>query len=724
MKILLVDDDTIQIESLKIGLTARGYEVHGELSADSALVTIERESFDMVLTDYYMPGTDGIDLLKQVRKKSAALPVVMMTGYADKKLVLDALHNRCDALIEKPFALNDLVAVIEKVISEKSVNTDLVKLGDSLHESTPNELLNKTYDLLDTLDTLLEICANDLPLNELLDNLTRHVLNTPRLCETGQGGLFLADKESQILKMEISRYFPESIKKHCSKVLPNSCFCGCAQREQEIKFCRCDSEENLNINIPAGEVSWHNYCVPIVHREKTLGMLVVLVSKDHVESALERKFLNSVSKIMASIIHRKQTEEEKERIETTLRHAQKMHAIGSFIGGIAHDFNNMIQVILGFSQLTLLNMPMDSPYYEKIKEIELTAQKARNLTRHLLSFGRKIDTDYKLTDINQLISKTENLLSRMLPKKIRIKLLLSPELRPICVDPNQIEQVIVNLCLNARDAMPEGGTVRIETERIFLDDSFCKIHPACSPGEYILLSVSDHGIGIDEQTMDRMYEPFFTTKDIGEGTGLGLSIVYRIIKNHDGHIVCYSEAGVGTTFKIYLPARRNHGDEEDYDEGEIKLEGNEKILLVDDEESLLKITSGILNTFGYKTYTASDGQQALEIFKKKKDKIDLIILDLLMPGMDGAKCLNSMLNISPDAKILVASGYTIGNTMRKLLRLGAKGVIRKPFEIKQMLKAVRNVLDGNQIHLGNPDSPLQPLYRSGSKPEDIAYESL
>ncbi len=701
MKILLVDDDVIQVESLKIGLRSRGYQVYGTSNVKDALTCIENEAFDLVLTDYYMPGSDGIDLLKSLREKSIALPVIIMTGYANKELVIDALHNRCNAFIEKPFTLDNLVKIIEKVKKETIEKSNLIQLGETLYKSTIGEALRRTHDILDTVDRLLEFWLDDLPLEELLDRVINNVLNIPWLSETGQGGLFLFDDESNTLKLEVKSRLPEIIRALCNEVPTGKCFCGKAILKRDILFCTYKCQRDLSH--PDEKFLWNNYCVPIIYGDEVLGVLLVIVNQNHKESSVEKKFLSSVSSIIAGILHRKKAEKEKEKIETLLRHAQKMQAIGSLTGGIAHDFNNLIQVILGFSQLVLLNTSSQYPDYEKIKEIESAAQKARNLTRQLLTFSRKIDTEYKQIDLNHLIVKTKKLLTRMLPKTISIDLILSQDLKPLFVDPNQIEQALVNLCLNARDAMPEGGTITIETKNVYLDESFCKLHGIKLPGEYIFLSVTDHGIGMDKDVIDHIYEPFFTTKDVGQGTGLGLSIAYGVVENHGGQIICYSEPGVGTTFKIYLPVNRVNAEGKELVHDELHLEGSETILLIDDEEAILKIAKGVLNTFGYRTYTAVNGHDALELFKTRKDKIDLIILDLVMPGMDGLECLNRLLEIRQDAKILVASGYTMGEPIKKVLSRGAIGIIRKPFEIKQMLMAVRSVLNGNAVQLSGPD---------------------
>ncbi|HDM76625.1 MAG TPA: response regulator [Deltaproteobacteria bacterium] len=691
MRILLVDDDEIQIESLKIGLTSRGYEVQGTSNVREALDFISEGGFDILITDYYMPQSSGLDLLKQLRQNSLALPVIMMTGYADKKLVTDAKHHYCDAFIEKPFTLDTLVKTIQKVSKKIPKKNSLIHARESVCKSPFDEAVNRPNDILDTLIHLLGISFENHSQEKLLDKVIKHVLDIPWFSEKGQGGLFLVDKESNCLKPEIKDYFPEPIQKTCNKLPFGESLCGRSATKKKVQYC---THDHINKYCKYSEkFFWNIYSVPIVNGNQILGILVVILSPDHEESSLEKKFLTLVSSIIAGIILRKSAEKERERIEALLRHSQKMQAIGSLTGSIAHDFNNLIQVILGFSQLLLLNVPQENPQYEKIREIESAAQKARNLTRQLLTFSRKTNTEYTLVDLNVHIRRTAKFLERLLPKTIKIDLSLSKALKPVYVDPDQIEQAVVNLCLNARDAMPTGGTIRIETRKVFLDELFCKAQALRCPGEHVFLSVTDTGEGMDKHLMEHIYEPFFTTKEKGGGTGLGLPIVRGIVKNHGGQIICESKPGIGTTFKIYVPANRKTVARSEPIQCSSNMEGNETILLIDDEEAMLKITKSVLNTFGYKTFTALNGSEALTIFSKQRNAIDLVILDLIMPGMDGIACLNRLLEINPEAKVLVTSGYTMEESIRTILDRGARGILRKPFEIEQMLRAIRSVLD-------------------------------
>ncbi|MBW1812303.1 MAG: response regulator [Deltaproteobacteria bacterium] len=399
--------------------------------------------------------------------------------------------------------------------------------------------------------------------------------------------------------------------------------------------------------------------------------------------------------VAQDITDKKITEEAKQKLEKQLLQAQKMEAIGTLAGGIAHDFNNSLQGILGFIQILLLDKQEDTPTISKYRKIEAAALRASELTQQLLTFSRRVESKLRPVNLNQEAQQVEKLLRRTIPKMIDIELHLEKDLYIINADPAQIEQVMMNLGINARDAMPQGGKLMIETENVVLDEVYCRTHLEAVPGEYVMLSVSDNGTGIDKNTSEYIFDPFFTTKDPSKGTGLGLAMVYGIIQNHRGHISCYSEPGEGTIFKIYFPALKDnyirHPEQQEKVE-EIRR-GTETILLVDDENPIRELAKEILSSFGYSVFAAADGESALEIYREKQKHISLIILDLIMPGMGGKKCLEEILKIDPSQKVVIVSGYSVNGSTRDLLKMGAKGYIKKPYEMGPMLAVVREVLD-------------------------------
>jgi two-component system cell cycle sensor histidine kinase/response regulator CckA len=385
---------------------------------------------------------------------------------------------------------------------------------------------------------------------------------------------------------------------------------------------------------------------------------------------------------------------EKKKLEAQLQQAQKMEAIGTLAGGIAHDFNNILQAISGYTQLLLMGKGADNPDYEKLEAIEKSSQRASDLTKQLLIFSRKVESKLRPMDLNKETEQVSKMLERTIPKMINIELHLAENLNIINADPAQIEQILMNLGVNARDAMPNGGRLIFETENMILDEHYCKIHLGSKPGHYVKLGISDTGHGMDKEILKHIFDPFYTTKEIGKGTGLGLAMVYGIVKSHNGYIMCYSEPDEGTIFKIYFPVIKKETESLEQKEEIFPIKGgNETVLLVDDEEAIRELGKDILARFGYTVLMASDGETALEIYRENKKEISLVILDIIMPGMGGRKCLEELLKINPELRIIIASGYSVNGPSKEILKAGAKGFIGKPYNINQILKGVRETLD-------------------------------
>ncbi|MBI5249287.1 MAG: PAS domain S-box protein [Desulfomonile tiedjei] len=380
-------------------------------------------------------------------------------------------------------------------------------------------------------------------------------------------------------------------------------------------------------------------------------------------------------------------------LQQQLLHAQKMEAVGTLAGGVAHDFNNLLQVTLGFSELLLQEKSEQDPEYADLLKIFHSARSGAELVQRLLTFSRKVEPKPLPLDLNIQIAQVEKLISRTIPKMIDIRLDLSGDLARIYADPTQVEQVLMNLAVNARDAMPGGGKLALATRNISLDQEYCKIHVGVHPGEYVLLTVSDTGHGMEAVTLEHIFEPFYTTKELGRGTGLGLAVVYGIIKQHGGHITCDSEAGKGSTFNVYFPAIEAHVGLDVETSGEFPAFGTETILLVDDEEFVRDLGESILSKAGYTVLTAADGLKAHDLFCEKGERISMVILDLIMPEMGGRDCLAELLRIDPKVKVLIASGHAATESTKECIEHGAKGFIAKPFRLKELLRQVRKILD-------------------------------
>ena len=381
---------------------------------------------------------------------------------------------------------------------------------------------------------------------------------------------------------------------------------------------------------------------------------------------------------------------DRKRLEVKLQQAQKLEAIGTLAGGIAHDFNNLLMGIQGIVSLMVMDIDSNHPHYERLQKIEKQIQSGARLTSHLLGYARKGKYEVKPVDLNQLLKETSETFGRT-RKEIIIPRELSEGLFAIEADPGQIEQVLLNLFVNAADAMPGGGNLNLTTMNITHKDMTGKLyHP--KPGDYVLITVADTGIGMDKETMERIFDPFFTTKEMGRGTGLGLASAYGIIKGHGGYIDVDSKKGQGSTFSIYLPASERRAQEA-VKTVERLTKGTGTVLLVDDEEVIIEVGKELLKTMGYRVLIAKDGEEAIAIYKKHLDDIDIVVLDMVMPNMGGGEAYDRMKEINPDIKVLLSSGFSIDGEASEILARGCSGFIQKPFTMKELSGRVSKILE-------------------------------
>ena len=419
---------------------------------------------------------------------------------------------------------------------------------------------------------------------------------------------------------------------------------------------------------------------------------VVLLGSTAIIRAGDR---SSVLLCLEDISDRKQAEEERERLRNQLLQAQKMEAIGTLTGGIAHDFNNLLTIINGFAEMILLETKEDDPRRKDLEKILQTGRKGADMVRRLLAFSKKAQVSSQPLDLNNIVENSIKLMEDTFPKMIEIQAILSSDLAPVNADSGLIEQLLMNLCVNARDAMPDGGRMRIETRTITVDEDYCRLHAGAKPGRYALIEVSDTGTGISKETMDRIFDPFFTTKgwDFRKGTGLGLSVVKGIVEQHGGWITCQSEPGKGTVFRVYFPvieaapAVRKPAPLAD------TFTGMARILLVDDEEHVRDLGKRILEHAGYMVIIAGNGKEAVEIYSREQADIALVVLDLVMPEMGGEQCLDELIKINPHVKVIISTGRSLDSQERLHLGSLARGFVNKPYEVAQMTQAVKGVLD-------------------------------
>jgi PAS domain S-box-containing protein len=404
--------------------------------------------------------------------------------------------------------------------------------------------------------------------------------------------------------------------------------------------------------------------------------------------------LRDMDGTMVAVIEIVRDVTERQNLETQLRHSQKMEAVGTLAGGIAHDFNNMLNVIMGYGDMVMATLAADSSASKHMSEVLVAANRAAGLTKRLLVFSRKSVAETTTVNINELILNLEKMLVRIIRESIEFHLDLADTPLIVSADTGQIEQVLINLASNAKDAMLEGGQLTITTSLEEIDEAYVNAHKYGRPGTYALITVADTGQGMNAETQKKIFEPFFTTKGIGEGTGLGLAISYGIIQQHNGYIKVYSEPGEGTIFRIYLPLCDEAELDKKPEEGvEPNMGGHETILVAEDDAEVRELSMKLLESFSYTVITAKDGEEAISKFLENRERINLVLLDMIMPKKNGKEVSEAIRKASPKMKILFCSGYTMEIISNKELMESGFDFIQKPYRLKKLLLKIREILD-------------------------------
>ena len=474
---------------------------------------------------------------------------------------------------------------------------------------------------------------------------------------------------------------------------------GDCVRQQKPVICNDCVAPHPGKGLPEGAASpWrhvpiHRFlAVPVLDAGRIVAVAAV-ANKQEAYTSEDADALSTLMHKMWEILARQETERERKSLEEQFHQAQKMESIGQLAGGVAHDFNNILQAIVGYGGLLLERLPESDKTHDFAEQIVQSAERAAALTRQLLAFSRRQILEMEDLDLNEVVHGLTKMIRRIIGEDVEIKVMEGRPLGIVHADRGQMEQVLLNLCVNARDAMPEGGILTIETENVAMNSEYGETHAWATPGRYVLLSVTDTGCGMDAQTQARIFEPFFTTKEVGKGTGLGLATVYGIVRQHQGMIQVYSEVGKGTLFKVYLPSCEHAASTVETNFVPRSKGGAETILVAEDDETLRKLAARILESAGYTVLLATDGSEALDVFEKHAVKIDLVVLDVVMPKMGGKAVYDALRRQHPRLRFLFSSGYSTSAIHTGFVLKEGIELIQKPYAPDALLRKVREVLD-------------------------------
>ncbi|MBU4260098.1 MAG: response regulator [Desulfobacteraceae bacterium] len=752
-KILIVEDEAIVAEDIHNSLQSLGYIISAVVSSGKEAITkIEGNRPDLVLMDIVLKGDmDGIEAASQINSRFN-IPVVYLTAFTDEKTLERAKLTEPFGYIVKPFEDRELHSTVEMALykhkiesrlkeSESWLSTILRSIGDAVVVADVEGNIQFMNDVACSLTgwkreegigkTLAGIfnIVNEETRKKVEDPVTKVIRkgkvvglanHTLLISKDGteipidDSGAPVRDEKGNIIGIVLvfhdiieRKKAEEKLKKSEKRYrsLYEYALSGLYRsRISDGKILLANKVAADMLGYESVEELMKEFkfseAYSLERRQELLRTLEQQGSASDLEIRVTRKDGKKVDLIISARIYPEDGYIEgamiditdKKRLESQVQQARQMESIGTLAGGIAHDFNNLLMGIQGYTSLMLNDLDPGDDHYNKLKSIEKQVKSGAELSAQLLGFARGGKYDVKPTDINKLLKKSAEMFGRT-KKEITIREKYASDLWIVEVDRGQIEQVLLNLFVNAWQAMPDAGDIYLETSNVVFSRSHAKPHEVKS-GEYVRISVTDTGIGMDEETASRVFDPFFTTKGVERGTGLGLASAYGIVKNHGGMINVYSELGYGSTFNIYLPAVDAKVEQIlFYDEEEVKHGREEVILLVDDEKVILDVGEELLNALGYKVFLASGGNEAIEIYKENKDKINLVILDMVMPGMGGGETYKVLKSINPDIKAMLSSGYNISGEAAEIMKHGVNDFIQKPFTMTKLSHKIRNILE-------------------------------
>ncbi|MFQ5788959.1 MAG: response regulator [Acidobacteriota bacterium] len=693
-RILVVEDSPIQARQLRPILESEGFEVVVASNGQEALERFRRLEPDLVLSDIVMPGLSGYELCRKMKAdaKRGDTPLIFLTTLTEPSDIIEGLAAGADNYIIKPYEPEHLVDRVKSILAKKAARregrpgnrNELLFQGERLCVTSDKEQI-LDY-LVSAFEDLLEARRKEQERKRAEETLRESDMKFRVVMQSAVEAIILVDASTNIISWNkgaqtIFGYAEEEVLgKPVTLLIPER------YRERHTRGVRRSRS--------TGESPIIGKTVELDGRRRDGSEFPLELSLGAWKTGEENFYCGVIRDITA----RKRTEEALRASQEQLRQSQKMEAIGRLAGGVAHDFNNMLTAIRGYSELVLGSLDPEDPRSRDLNEIRRAAKRASSLTRQLLAFSRRQVLELKVLDLNRVVADVEKMLRRLIGENIDLVSKLEPALGHIKADRGQVEQILMNLVVNARDAMPEGGKLTIETKNIHLDDYPDGRGLDMQPGPHVMLAVSDTGVGMDKETLARVFEPFFTTKEKDKGTGLGLSTVYGIVKQSSGHISVYSKPGRGTRFEIYLP----RVEEEIIESAEFERptaaqsQGSETILLVEDEKAVRELGRRILERNGYRMLEASNGIEALEVCKEHAGPIHLVLTDLVMPEMGGRELVEHLAVLRPETKVLYLSGYTGDTVLQQNMLTPGAAFLQKPFTVKTLSSKVREVLDAPQ----------------------------
>jgi len=693
-KLLVVEDSPTQAQQLAILLETEGFDIELARDGASGLQICKTSAVDVVLSDVVMPEIDGYELCKLLKAdpKTCQIPVILLTSLADPMDIVRGLECGADNFITKPYEAAYLIGRIRRLLDNRALRSSRkVDMGVEVllmgKRFTINSEREQMLDLLiSTFEEVMRSREREYEAKQSEETARESYRFLQTALDALSAQIAILDSDGMIIAAnEPWRKLAEARgwEWHDAGV-------GTSYMQLLRPGFACDAEDEAKVRAELAGVQSGK-------RENCRCEFAAFVHTEPRWFSLSASRFEDRGVSLVAVEHHDVTE--RKQLEQQLRHSQKMEAVGQLAGGVAHDFNNLLTVITGYADLLASDLPEDDPKRADIDEIVNAVGTAAALTRQLLAFSRKTVHKASVIDVNSTVSEMERMLRRLIGEDIDYGMVLEPELGRVRADANNVQQVLMNLVVNARDAMPRGGKLTVETSNAFLNESYAATHPEVKPGRYVMLSVSDAGTGMDTVTQARIFEPFFTTKAVGKGTGLGLSTVYGIVQQSGGHIWMYSEPGFGTTFKIYLPRvdeRPSMPAREIVSKPELHPP-SERLLVVEDNEAVRHMLCRILRMTGYKVMEAPNANAALSVCATAGTNIDMLISDVVMPDMSGIELAAELQRSQPGLRVLLMSGYSGTAIACEGELLDDVPFLEKPFSPESVARKVREVLD--RVHV-------------------------